>query len=142
MVAQSDWWDSALIDARSAQDVYEAENTYDTTIGVAYSYNGDYVCQSDYETGRQIWRMCLIKVVNQNFVFTRCDRDGTDCRSSKGVRAHSTDGSYAAQNGDSGDLVYCYCAGQRQMRGQISAVRADPSYVDWVEARDILGHYG
>ncbi|MER7701921.1 hypothetical protein ABTX81_03325 [Kitasatospora sp. NPDC097605] len=118
------------------------ENQWYRVDGVAYSYNGDWVCQDgmkSYYTGHGV--PCSIKVTNDDTTWQLSVPywwDGLK-HSSRGVCGHS-DG-WAADHGDSGALVFAFSAGNRQARGSLSG-GSDTSNVCWTEIKDYFREVG
>ncbi|WP_157855220.1 hypothetical protein [Kitasatospora purpeofusca] len=110
--------------------------------GVAYSYNGDWVCQNgitSYYSGHGV--PCGIKVTNDDTSWRTSNPywwDGLQ-HTSRGVCGHADN--WAADHGDSGALVFAFSGGTRQARGSVSA-GSDTKNVCWTEIKDYFREVG
>lgn len=110
--------------------------------GVAYSYDGDFVCQdgaASFYLGHPT--PCGIEVTDDDLWFSI---NGYWARGVEGVDyAHG----WGSHGGDSGGTVFAVLSGGvHQVRGIVSSGGADGTYdqrrVDWTEAVDIFHAYG
>lgn len=134
-------WDTAVIvGASNNADESDTAGWYPLSGGVAYSYTGDYVCQTG---ARSAWAghstPCGIKVTNDDIVWPIA---GYYARGVEGIDIHG----WGSINGDSGALVFAQTATGRQARGMVSDGGADGTVdqrrVDWSEAPDSLAAAG
>lgn len=135
-------WDAETLDGAN-NNADDSENAgWKPMTSAAYSYVGDFVCQSGARSAYLgHGTPCGIKVTNQDLWFS------IDGYSTRGVEGVDVNG-WGSVNGDSGGTVFARTAGtdDRQARGMVSAGGADgtpdQARVDWPEAPDILRAYG
>lgn len=140
--ARSTTWDSELLTG-TANIAGESDRTWWKPLtSVAYSYDGDYVCQNgawSFFAGHPT--PCGIKVTDGDLWFKI---DGYWARGVEGVDVLHGWGAHA---GDSGGTVFALEPGNvRQARGIVSSGGADGTpdqkRVDWIEAPDIFRAFG
>ncbi|WP_234433968.1 S1 family peptidase [Streptomyces rimosus] len=137
-------WDAEqLIGTDNNADVSETTG-YKPVTGVAYSHNGDFVCQNGAASFfMKQETVCGIKVVNDDITYTL--DTGWKVRGVEGTRLPGNP--WTVAHGDSGSMVYTSNGSARQARGIVSAL-ASPyqtnagSYMYWTEATDIFNHFG
>ncbi len=142
VTARNQDWDAETLDgANNNADESDNEGWLPLT-SVAYSYNGDFVCQSGARSAFfGHGTPCGIKVTNQDLWFPVAGYN------SHGVEGVDVNG-WGSVQGDSGGIVFSVpgSGNARQARGIVSAGGADNTpdqrRVDWVEATDILNAYG
>ncbi|MFD7663624.1 peptidase [Streptomyces sp. NPDC059788] len=137
-------WDAEqLIGTDNNADVSETTG-YKPVTSVAYSHNGDFVCQNGAASFfmRQE-TVCGIKVTNDDITYNL--DTGWKVRGVEGTRLPGNP--WTVAHGDSGSMVYTANGSARQARGIVSAL-AEPyqtnagSYMYWTEATDIFNHFG
>ncbi|MEY9965596.1 hypothetical protein ABIA33_003642 [Streptacidiphilus sp. MAP12-16] len=152
----SDQWDATEIVGQNYNADESDTTTYKKITSVAYSYDGDFVCQDgaySFFAGQGV--PCNIGVTNQDVLYWHANGSGVDVQS-RGVQGRHLisyggqwePSGWAGHSGDSGGLVFSLSGGNTQARGQVSA-GADDTWVGqggdntiyWTEAPDILGHY-
>ncbi|MET8700901.1 hypothetical protein ABZW10_18825 [Kitasatospora sp. NPDC004723] len=125
----------------TSDEADNVQNQWYRVEGVAYSYNGDWVCHdgiTSYYSGHGV--PCGIKVTDSDISWTSREPywwDGVR-HTSRGVCGHS-DG-WGADHGDSGALVFAFSGGTRQARGSLSA--SDNNTVCWTEIKDYFKAVG
>ncbi|MEU3374282.1 peptidase [Streptomyces sp. NPDC006660] len=137
-------WDAEqLIGADNNADVSESTG-YVPVTSVAYSHNGDYVCQNGAASFfMQQGTVCGIHVINDDVTYNM--DNGWPVRGVEGTRLPASP--WASAHGDSGSMVYSTTGSSRQARGVVSAL-ANPyqthagNYLFWTEATDIFNHFG
>jgi hypothetical protein len=130
-------FDAELLDG-THNDADESDTSgWKPLTSVAYSYRGDYVCQSGARSASKGHPTpCGIKVTIDDLYF---QEGGHTVRGVEGVDVHG----WGSVDGDSGGTVFAVEPhGKRQLRGQVSAGGADGTKdqrrVDWPEAVDIF----
>lgn len=131
-------WDAETLDGAN-NNADESDNTgWKRLTSAAYSYVGDFVCQSGARSASLgHGTPCSIKVTNQDLWFS------ISGYSTRGVEGVDVNG-WGSVNGDSGGIVFTHLAGSSncQARGIVSAGGADGTpdqkRIDWPEAPDIL----
>ncbi|MFH8410128.1 peptidase [Streptomyces sp. NPDC018019] len=137
-------WDAEqLVGTDNNADVSETAG-YKPVTGVAYSHNGDFVCQNGAASFfMKQETVCGIKVISDDITYTL--DTGWKVRGVEGTRLPGNP--WTVAHGDSGSMVYTANGSARQARGIVSAL-AGPyqtnagSYLYWTEATDIFNHFG
>ncbi|MFI0262339.1 peptidase [Streptomyces sp. NPDC017056] len=137
-------WDAEqLIGADNNADVSETAG-YKPVTSVAYSHNGDFVCQNGAASFfMNQGTVCGIKVTNEDITY-RLDT-GWKVRGVEGTRLPNNP--WTVAHGDSGAMVYTANGSARQARGLVSALSGTyqtnaGNYMYWTEATDIFNHFG
>lgn len=131
-------WDAEIIDGTDNNGDMSGTSTWRRLTSVAYSYDGDYVCQAgaaSFYLGHPT--PCGIKVTNDDITF----RMGSYWV--RGVEGIDVRHGWGSHNGDSGGTVFAMQpGGRRQARGIVSSGGEDGTpdqrRVDWPEAVDIF----
>jgi hypothetical protein len=147
VTGHSQEWDVSDITGISDNADESDTSTWIPLTSDAYSYDGDLVCQDgarSFFSGHPT--PCNIKVVNQNLEWTLSDWSGS--HQVKGVEGYNS--TWTCIEGDSGGVVFTITGtNSRQARGMVSATvnssdlkNGSSQDMLWVEAPDILNHYG
>lgn len=136
-------WDAEeLIGADNNADASESSG-YARVTSVAYSHNGDFVCQDGAASFfMQQGTVCGIEVINEDVTFT--EDNGWSVRGVEGTRPNNP---WTVAHGDSGSMVYATTGSTREARGVVSALSGPwqthaGNYMYWTEATDIFNHFG